>query len=318
MKTITLSLWYSLSESESSPENVDFEVNDDDYKLLVDLIKEYREKEFPDEEEYVEGGMFTEEFLSEQSPELYDKLYDLAYDYLESVVADEDLDEDDLEEVSYQFEVSNDFIYGVLHPEESSENHAFSIEERAGGYYLLDNGKQVTTPGGAIVCTRSEELAHSLVESGNYTNGDYTSPTSLLCFHYSTLDFGLKWTDSEKEEQITSMLWWVHNNDPFLLFRQHVPRHVIVPTFVDLLSRVLPKLPVHQLMCFVILTTNLNSPMLAHYIVDSLIKTEVEYDEWREDFLDDLEEYCEDNDLDFDREWFGDMIDNFVEYFFYE
>ena len=197
--------------------------------------------------------------------------------------------------------------------------HKFSIEEREGVYYLLDKGKQVTTPNGVVVSTKSERLAEALVEDGNDSNGCYTSPTSILCFHYSTLDFGQNWKESDKEEQINVMLWWVQNEDPFLLFRQNVPfRHVLVPTFVELLTRILPKLSINQLMCFVILTTNLNSPMLAHYIVSDFmdIDEDIEFEDWKEDFLDVLGEYCEDNDLDFDREWYSAMIVNFVDYFF--
>lgn len=199
--------------------------------------------------------------------------------------------------------------------------HKFSFEKRDGIYYLLDKGKQVITPKGVVVCTKSERLAEALVEDGNATNGCYTSPTSILCFHYSALDFGLTLSDSDKEEQINAMLWSIENDDPFLEFRQNVPfRQVLVSHFVDELTHILPKLTVYQLMCFVILTTNLNSPMLAHYIVSEFVNIDVniEFEDWKSDFLEDLKEYCDDNYLNFDREWYDAMIVNFVDYFFNE
>lgn len=118
MKTIQLTLQYEY-EGGGEPFDVGYEITDEEYALLVQLIQEYSEHEFPGEEEYVEGGIFTEEFLCEKAPELYEKLEDFANERIAEELHELGLEEDEiLYDVTKSFEISNDFIAEVLHPEQ--------------------------------------------------------------------------------------------------------------------------------------------------------------------------------------------------------
>lgn len=118
MKTIQLTLQYEY-EGAGEPFDVDYEITDEEYALLVQLIQEYREQEFPGEEEYVEGGIFAEEFLCVKAPELYEKLEDFANERITEELSELGFDEDEiLYDVTKGFEISNDFIEEVLHPEQ--------------------------------------------------------------------------------------------------------------------------------------------------------------------------------------------------------
>ena len=195
------------------------------------------------------------------------------------------------------------------------KSHHFSIEERDSVYYLLDNGEQVATPNGQIACTKSQELAGILVKNANATKGAYTKPTDLLCYFYSTLDFTMQWNEEQTKEYVQYLTNCLVC-DPYLMFRQPCPvRQAIEQFFVNHLSETLNELPPHRLVCYIILNTVYQSPMLAQYIVADIIDGEGEYEDLKQEFLDDLKEFCREEGLIFNRRKYSDMIDKFVAYY---
>ena len=194
------------------------------------------------------------------------------------------------------------------------KSHHFSIEERDSVYYLLDNGEQVTTPNGQIACTKSQELAGMLVKNANATKGAYTKPTDLLCYFYSTLDFTMQWNEEQTQEYVQYLTNCLVC-DPYLMFRQPCPvRQAIEQFFANHLSETLNELPPHRLVCYIILNTVYQSPMLAQYIVADIIDGEGEYEDLKQEFLDDLKEFCREEGLIFNRRKFNAIIDTFVFY----
>ena len=194
------------------------------------------------------------------------------------------------------------------------KSHHFSIEERDSVYYLLDNGEQVTTPNGQIACTKSQELADILVKNANATKGAYTKPTDLLCYFYSTLDFTMQWNEEQTKEYVQYLTNCLVC-DPYLMFRQPCPvRQAIEQFFANHLSETLNELPPHRLVCYIILNTVYQSPMLAQYIVADIIDGEGEYEDLKQEFLDDLKEFCREEGLIFNRRKFNAIIDTFVFY----
>lgn len=200
---------------------------------------------------------------------------------------------------------------------EKKRKHNFTIEERDGVFHLLDNGEQAMTPGDTPVTTKSEKLAKILVKSGNATDGSYTKPSDILCYHYSVLDFYTQCTEEDRQDMIDFMVSLIaQGNDPFLMFRQMCPAWIaIAKRFEEMLSNALPTLPLHRLMCFIVLTTSLQSPMLAHYIFSDIIAEEGDYKDLKDDFLDDLKEYCAEKGFRYNRRRFSSIIDTFVSYF---
>lgn len=114
MKTASLTLQYYIDDAEGEPFEAEIELTDEEYGQLVQLIIEYKEQEFPDGEEYIEGGIFTEEFLCDKAPDLYEKFSFFAHDRIEEELVELEFEEDEIMDAVKEFEVSNDFISDVL------------------------------------------------------------------------------------------------------------------------------------------------------------------------------------------------------------
>lgn len=114
MKLVNLALQYYIDGTEGEPFDAEFELTDEEYGQLVQLIIEYKEQEFPPEDEYIEGGIFTEEFLCDKAPELHEKLADFAYGRIDEELLNCGFEVDEIMDAVKQFEVSNDFISDVL------------------------------------------------------------------------------------------------------------------------------------------------------------------------------------------------------------
>ena len=115
MKTASLTLQYYIDGAEGEPFEAEIELTDEEYGQLVQLIIEYKEQEFSDGgEEYIEGGIFTEEFLCDKAPDLYEKFSFFAYDRIEEELVELEFEEDEIMDAVKEFEVSNDFISDVL------------------------------------------------------------------------------------------------------------------------------------------------------------------------------------------------------------
>ena len=195
-------------------------------------------------------------------------------------------------------------------------SHNYTIKKVEDIFYLLDNGVQVYTPNGTIISTKSEKLTEILVKSGNDTDGLYTTPMDIFCYHYSTIDYANHWNNEERKENIDYMMSFIDGHDPFLMFRQNCPVwQAIAEAYKEKLPQILSSLSPHRLMCFIVLTQYFNSPMLAHYIVSDVINTDGNYGELKHSFLADLEDYCSENELDFDKDEFNHVIDIFVSYY---
>ena len=78
VKTTGLTLQYYIDGTEGEPFDAEIELTDEEFGQLVQLIIEYKEQEFYTEDEHIEGGIFTEEFLCDKAPELHEKLADFA------------------------------------------------------------------------------------------------------------------------------------------------------------------------------------------------------------------------------------------------
>ena len=57
------------------------------------------------------------------------------------------------------------------------------------------------------------------------------------------------------------------------------------------------------------------TPMMAQYIVADSIEGDGEYEELKQEFLDDLKEFSREEGLIFNRRKYSDMIDKFVAYY---
>jgi hypothetical protein len=194
--------------------------------------------------------------------------------------------------------------------------HNYSLKKVDDTYFLLDNGEHVCTPNGNIVSTNSEKFAELLVKNANDTKGSYFTPMDILCYHYSTIDFANNWNNEERQEIIEYMSSFVDSNDPFLMFRQVCPVWIVIAkAYKDKIPQILSSLTPHRLMCFLVITQYYNSPMLAHYIVSDIINTDGNYKELKHSFLIDLEDFCSENDIKFNRKEFDHVIDIFVSYY---
>lgn len=107
MKTIELYLWCRCGE-DGDGYDADYQISDDDYQTIVDLIVENSDGE------PVCGNSFTEKILQAKCPEIYEELWALSSEEIRASLienAEDWFDEDD-EECSIEEYIDNNYYWG--------------------------------------------------------------------------------------------------------------------------------------------------------------------------------------------------------------
>ena len=201
------------------------------------------------------------------------------------------------------------------------KNKSYSYQKEGNEFVLFDGDKKVCNPHNEVISTENEELAVKLVEA--LENGeDYTSGTSLLCYHYTYCNLR-KYTTEELVEDFTSymtydtFLW-----DHYLMFKQGAPvKQAFAGAFSEMVPKKIKTFNMNQLVAILILHQVYDSWMLSYRIISDIIEQldSSSYDELKEDFMEELDEYertelaehtdfCDDDDVD-EEELFEDEYD---------
>lgn len=77
----------------------------------------------------------------------------------------------------------------------------YTIKEQDSWFYLEQDGRQLTTPGGKPVRTMFKELADRLVVDLEKYGEDPGDPVSLVAFHYAMIEFFLNTPREQSEAQ---------------------------------------------------------------------------------------------------------------------
>ena len=175
----------------------------------------------------------------------------------------------------------------------NSQMKRYSYQKEGNEFVLFDGDKKVCNPHNEVISTESEELAVKLVEA--LENGeDYTSGTSLLCYHYTYCNLR-KYTTEELVEDFTSymtydtFLW-----DPYLMFKQGAPvKQAFAGAFSEMVPKKIKTFNMYQLVAILILHQVYDSWMLSYRIISDIIEQldSSSYDELKEDFMEELDEY---------------------------
>ena len=175
-------------------------------------------------------------------------------------------------------------------------NYTYQPEE--GEYVFYKNDKKLTTPDGALVTADNEHLAKKIEEA--LKNGEsFTSPTSVLCFHYTYVNLKAEYTKEFVADDFSNCISVDRlMRDDYLMFHQDSPIKVAHANFF---AKNLPEYfhesyNLQQLAAILTVHAVYESWMLSQYIISDIcnpIFTGEEDDNkglinW---FMEDLEEY---------------------------
>lgn len=74
MKSIELYQWWRCGKLDGDGYETDYQVSDEDYNTIVELVKKYAEENCEEEDKYIDPQDFTDEYFYENARSLYDKI----------------------------------------------------------------------------------------------------------------------------------------------------------------------------------------------------------------------------------------------------
>lgn len=194
-------------------------------------------------------------------------------------------------------------------------------------FVLYEDGAPLTNPDNVVIATSDEDLAKELVAELKAEKG-YTSPASLLTYHYTYCN--LEQNDfSEFVEQFCHIadyerLIW----DEYLMLHQDSPVKQVIASYVETdYQELLRSYNLYQLTAILVVFTAYHSLMLSYYIIADICNPLMEdesadYKSLKESFMEDLEDFEREQGYDQDYENYpqhlqniSGMIDAFVYYF---
>ena len=175
----------------------------------------------------------------------------------------------------------------------------YTYKNEGDRFVLYENDKPLTNPDGVVIVTSNEELAEDLVAELK-EGKDYTSPSSLLAFHYTYCNLEQR----DREEllkqfaQVTDyerLIW-----DEYLMLHQSSPVKQAIASYMEAeLPECLREYNLYQLTAIYLACTVYESIMLPYYIIADICtplvdEEDADYESLKASFLEDLKEYeCE-------------------------
>ncbi len=173
----------------------------------------------------------------------------------------------------------------------------FTYTLENGEYVFYKDGKLLKTPDGNTIKTDKEILAKQLQTYFDYGHG-YTSPTSLLTYHYTYCNLKAEYTAEFVADDFSNCISAeTLMADDYLMFRQPSPINVAVASFFEKeLPECFHKYELNELAAILVIHTSFGSWMLSHYIITDIIDKlsedeNADYNALREEFMEDLKEY---------------------------
>ena len=161
----------------------------------------------------------------------------------------------------------------------------YDIRKEGNKYYILQDGIILDTPNGNKVSTTNEHLAAELQKALN-DGESHEDGTSILCYHYSLLDFG-----EAAQSLVKNLTFETFMQDEFLMLGLDSPvRIAIAQAFFEIVPEHLETLPLHRRMAYVCLCSSTCSIMLPYYL-DSRVLQNENPEAALETFLEELKEF---------------------------
>ena len=209
-------------------------------------------------------------------------------------------------------------------------DYTFKLENEE--YVFYGDGEVLKTPHDAVIKTTNERLADLLLTNLEHF-ADYSSPTSILTYHYTFCNLNAEATEEIIANDFSNCVSYESlMNDNYMMFRQSSPvKQAIAVYYEKNMPKYFHSYNMYQLSAVLVIQTAFHSWMLSHYIISDLLDPlydgkDIDFQAKKEEFLDDLEEYeCEEFGCDPEdevyirhRQLMSDSIDTFALYFIFQ
>lgn len=173
----------------------------------------------------------------------------------------------------------------------------YSFAPKGDHLTIYKGKKKVHTPNGNIVTTKDEALAQRLVAELEEET-DYTSPASVLCYHYTLCDLTAQYVREDVMEDLRVCCRENMEDDPLLTFREGdtEPDDIATRLIVNM-TNAAKGMTLEQLVAVIVMYCSFDTlAMTWHIITDIIEKPEEEFEANVESFVEDLRQFCKDEE----------------------
>ena len=173
---------------------------------------------------------------------------------------------------------------------------AYSFQQKGDHLTIFKNKKKMHTPKGNIIYTYDEALANRIIEQLE-AEADYTSCSSLLCYHYTYCDLTAEYDQKTVAEDLLTCLEHNVEYDPFIAFCEEKAIEAMsdeeadqmVKAFKQQMMAFIASCSMYQLVAITVLYCAFDSLALPYYIIkETMGETACSID----DFMAKLSAYC--------------------------
>lgn len=182
-------------------------------------------------------------------------------------------------------------------------NGNYTFKKENGKFFLFDREKPLLTPKGNPVFTLNDSLARKIVKELSRSKGAYTSPASVLCYHYTYCDLCVQYS---REDIVNDLKTYVTDNldtDDYLMLRQgDAEAGIIAASFKEVLPMEFKVYNMYQLMAVMVVLCSFDSVVLSHRFVEDIVRKldaeQTNLPALKKSLIADLREYYADEDVD--------------------
>jgi hypothetical protein len=172
----------------------------------------------------------------------------------------------------------------------------YSYKQEEGKFVLHENDKPLTNPDDVVIATTNEELAKVLISELKADKG-YTSPASLLTYHYTYCNLEQRDFNELVDQFCQSANYDVLMGDEYLMFHQDSPIRQAIASYVETdYPELFKSFNLYQLTAIMVVFFAYHSLMLSYYIIADICiplseDKDADYESLKENFMEDLEEF---------------------------
>lgn len=173
----------------------------------------------------------------------------------------------------------------------------YSFAPKGDHLTIYKGKKKVHTPNGNIVTTKDEAVAQRLLEELE-AETDYTSPASVLCYHFTLCDLVAQYSREDVMEDLKVCCRENMEDDPLLMFREgDADPDDIATRLIVKMTNAAKEMTLEQLVAVIVMYCSFDTlAMTWHIITDILEKPEEEFEANVEAFIEDLREFCKEEE----------------------
>ena len=187
-------------------------------------------------------------------------------------------------------------------PSGEIEGGSFSYQPKGDHLTIFKNKKKMHTPKGNIIYTYDEAFAKRIIKELE-AEADYTSCSSILCYHYTYCDLTAEYDQKTVAEDLLTCLDHNVEYDPFIAFSEEKAIEAMsdeeadqmVKAFKQQMMAFIASCSMSQLVAITVLYCAFDSLALPYYIVKETMG-ETAYS--IEDFVAKLSAYCKREGID--------------------